>query len=256
MRSIGYVVKLGVLIAALAVTGCVSDGPKSANSENPDAASQRHIRLALKYIGSESRDLARVHLKKAAKYRSRSAQLDNAYALLYQSEQEFKLAEAHYKKALARDKKYTLARYNFAAFLYNQGRIEEARKQIELVSEDLEYDRRAQAFYILGLTQSKMGDSQLALQSFEKATQLSSGFAPPYIEAAELYFQQQNYPLCKLALDRFRQLSQPTAQSLWLAVRLEDRFGNRDRAASEGLKLKNLFPYSRENLAYQAWLKK
>ena len=254
----GYVVKLiklGFLVAAFAVTGCVSDGPKSANSENPEAASQQHIKLALKYIGSDNRDLARVHLEKAAKYRSRSAQLFNAYALLYQREQEFKLAEEYFAKALARDKSYTLARYNFAAFLYNQGRLAEAREEIKLVSEDLGYERRAQAFYILGLTQKRMGDSPQALESFEKATQLSSGFPAPFLEAAELYYQQQNYPLSKLALDRFRQLSAPTAQSLWLAVRVEERFGNRDKAASEGLKLKNLFPYSKENLAYQAWLK-
>jgi type IV pilus assembly protein PilF len=255
----GYVVKLiklGFLVAALiTATGCVSDGPKSANAENPDAASQQHIKLALKYIGSDNRDLARVHLEKAAKYRSRSAQLYNAYALLYQSEQEFKLAEEYFTKALARNKSYTLSRYNFATFLYNQGRLAEARKQIKLVSEDLGYDRRAQAFYILGLTQNRMGDSQPALESFERAAQLSSGFPAPYIEAAELYYQLKNYPLCKMALDRFRQLSAPTAQSLWLAVRVEERFGNRDKAASAGLKLKNLFPYSQENLAYQAWLK-
>ena len=255
----GYVVKrvkLGFLLAILSIaTGCVSEGRKSSNAENPDAASQQHIKLALKYIGSDNRDLARVHLEKAAKHRSRSAQLYNAYALLYQSEQEFKLAEEYFIKALARDKSYTLSRYNFATFLYQQGRLAEARKQIKQVTEDLGYERRAQAFYILGLTQKRMGDSQQALQSFEKATQLSSGFAAPHIEAAELYFQQQNYPLCKLALDRFRQLSAPTAQSLWMVVRVEERFGNRDKAASEGLKLKNLFPYSKENLAYQAWLK-
>ena len=254
----GYVVKLvklGFLVAALSVTGCVSDGPKSANSENPKAASQQHIKLALKYIGSGNRDLARVHLDKAEKFKSRSAQLYNAYALLYQSEQEFKLAEEYYQKALSKNKKYTLARYNFAAFLYNQGRLAAAREQIKLVSEDLGYERRTQAFYILGLTQKRMGDNSQALESFEKATQLSSGFPPPFIEAAKLYFQQKDYPLSKLALDRFRQLSAPTAQSLWLAVRVEERFGNRDKAASEGLKLKNLFPYSQENLAYQAWLK-
>ena len=65
----GYVVtliKLGFLVAALSITGCVSDAPKSANSENPAAASQQHIKLALKYIGSDNRDLARVHLEKAA----------------------------------------------------------------------------------------------------------------------------------------------------------------------------------------------
>jgi len=255
----GYVVtliKLGFLVAALSITGCVSNAPKSANSENPAAASQQHIKLALKYIGSDNRDLARVHLEKAAKHRSRSAQLYNAYALLYQSEQEFKLAEEFYQKALGRNKGYTLARYNFAAFLYNQGRLAEAREQITLVSEDFGYERRAQAFYILGLTQKRMGDNPQALESFEKATQLSSGFPPPFLEAAELYYQQKNFPLSKLALDRFRRLSQPTAQSLWLAVRVEERFGNLDKAASEGLKLKNLFPYSQENLAYQAWLKK
>jgi type IV pilus assembly protein PilF len=254
--TIGYVIKLGLIAAALMVASCVSDGPKSANSENPEAASQQHIKLALKYIGSDNRDLARVHLEKAAKYRSRSAQLYNAYALLYQREQEFKLAEEYFQKALAKNKNYTLARYNFATYLYNQGRLAEAREQIKLVSEDFSYDRRAQAFYILGLTQKRMGDDSFALESFEKATQLSSGFPPPFLEAAELYFKQKNYPLSKLALDRFRQLRAPTAQSLWLAVQVEERFGNRDRAASEGLKLKNLFPYSKENLAYRAWLKR
>ena len=71
-----------------------------------------------------------------------------------------------------------------------------------------------------------MGDSPQALESFEKATQLSSGFPAAVLEAAELYYQQKNYPLSKLALDRFRQLLAPTAQSLWLAVRVEERFGN------------------------------
>lgn len=252
---ISTLLKVGFLVAALAVNGCVSTGSKSSSSANPDAANQQHIKLALKYIGSNNRDLARVHLEKAAQFNSRSPELYNAYALLYQMEQEFKIAEEYYQKALGKNKEYTLARYNFAAFLYNQGRIAEAREQIKLVSQDLGYERRAQAFYILGLTQKRMNDSEQALESFEKATQLSSGFPAPFLEAAELYFQQKNYPLCKLALDRFKQLSQPTAQSLWLSVRIESRFGNRDKASSDGLKLKNLFPYSQENLAYQAWLK-
>jgi len=240
-----------ILIGLLSVAGCVSSGGGS----DPGQANQQHIKLALNYIASNNRDLARVHLQKASEFNSRSAALDNGYALLYQSEQEFELAERHYRKALKTDKHYTLARYNFAAFLFNQGRMQEAREQMQTVTEDLAYERRAQAFYILGLSAVQLGDSESGLESFEKATQLSSGFAPPYIQAAEIYFQQQRYPLSKLALDHFRQLSAPTAQSLWLSVRIENRFGNRDNAASEGLKLKNLFPYSKENLEYQAWLK-
>jgi type IV pilus assembly protein PilF len=244
-----------LLLAVIATTGCVTSGVNKSAGADPDAANQQHIRLALSYISSNNRDLARVHLKKAKAFNPRSVELYNGYALLYQMEQEFELAERYYRKALAADSDYTLAHYNYSAFLFNQGRMAEALEQMQLVTQDLGYERRPQAFYILGLSQKRLGDIEAAVESFEKATQLSAGFAPPFIEAAEIYFQQQNYPLSKMALDRFRQLSKPTPKSLWLSVRIEQRFGNRDKAASEGLKLKNLFPYSKENLEYQAWLK-
>ena len=80
-------------------------------------------------------------------------------------------------------------------------------------------------------------------------------FAPPYIEAAEIYFEQQKLPIAKRTLHQYGSLAQPTAKSLWLAVHIQSGFGNKDGAASQGLKLKNLFPYSSENLEYQKWLK-
>lgn len=242
-----------LLLTVMATAGCVSSGANKSSGADPGAANQQHIRLALSYISSNNRDLARVHLEKAKAFNPRSAQLYNGYALLYQMEQEFELAERYYRKALAADSDYTLAHYNYSAFLFNQGRMQEALEEMQLVTQDL---GRPQAFYILGLSQKRLGDTAAAVESFEKATQLSAGFAPPFIEAAEIYFQQQNYPLSKMALDRFKQLSKPTSKSLWLSVRIEQRFGNRDKAASEGLKLKNLFPYSKENLEYQEWLKR
>ena len=101
-----------------------------------------------------------------------------------------------------------------------------------------------------------MEQQDQALESFEKATQLTPRFAAPYLEAAEIYFAQERYPRAKNALDQYAFLARSTAKSLWLAVRLEDRFGNRDAASSQGLQLKNLFPYSKENLEYQEWLKR
>ena len=210
--KIGKYLLLAVQISAL--LGCVSSTEIKRTAADPQEAFSRHIKLAMQYIGSKNRDLARVHLQKAAKYESRDrrAQLHNGYGLLYQMEQETALAEKHFRKALASDKTDSSARYNFAAFLYNQRRFKEARQQMKLVSADLGYERRPQALYILGLAQRQTG---------------------------------QQYSL----------LAQPTAKSLWLAVRIEDSFGNRDAAASQGLKLKNLFPYSSENLEYQKWLK-
>lgn len=248
-----------LLIAVLTISllGCVSSIETRNTVADPDEAFARHIKLAMQYIGSKNRDLARVHLEKAAAFNSktRRAKLHSGYGLLYQMEQETELAEKHFRHAIASDKKDSMARYNFAAFLYNQGRFKEALQQMQIVSEDLGYERRPQAFYILGLAQRKTGQQAQALGSFEKATQLRLKFAAPYVEAAEIYFAQQKLPIAKWALDQYGLLAQPTAKSLWLAVRIEQRFGNKDGAASQGLKLKNLFPYSSENLEYQKWLK-
>ena len=246
---------LAVLITSL--LGCVSSTETKNIVADPEEAFTRHIKLARQYIGSKNRDLARLHLEKAAAFSSktRRSKLHSGYGLLYQMEQETELAEKHFRQAIASDKKDSMARYNFAAFLYNQGRFKKALQQMQIVSEDLGYERRPQAFYIVGLAQSKTGQQAEALGSFEKATQLQPKFAEPYVEAAEIYFAQQKLPMAKRALDQYGFLAQPTAKSLWLAVRIEHSFGNRDGAASQGLKLKNLFPYSNENLEYQKWLK-
>ena len=44
------------------------------------------------------------------------------------------------------------------------------------------------------------------------------------------------------------------ARSLWLGLRIEHRFGNRDGVASKGLALEKLYPYSSETLEYKQWL--
>ena len=249
------VLLLTIMVASF--LGCVFSPETRKKTADPQAAFDQHIKLAMQYIGSKSRDLARVHLQKAERIESKAnrSQLHNGYALLYQMEQETELAEKHFRKAISSDKKDSMVRYNFAAFLYNQGRFQQALEQMQLVTEDLGYEGRTQAYYILGLSQRKTGQRAEALKSFARASQLTPGFAPPYLEAADIYFEQRKLPIAKRALDQYAYLAPPNAKSLWLAVRLEHSFGNRDGASSQGLKLKNLFPYSSENLEYQKWLK-
>ena len=69
------------------------------------------------------------------------------------------------------------------------------------------------------------------------------------------------YPASKDYFDRYAKLvkesGQPqSARSLWLGIRLERVFGNKDAEASLALQLKNNHPYSPEYLEYQNSLKK
>ena len=68
-----------ILIGLLSVAGCVSSGGGS----DPGQANQQHIKLALNYIASSHRDLARVHLQKASEF---YAHADKSYGSIAASE--------------------------------------------------------------------------------------------------------------------------------------------------------------------------
>ena len=83
------------------------------------------------------------------------------------------------------------------------------------------------------------------------STNLKPELPSPVIELADLAFQEQDYASAKRYLDRYHKLTKPTARSLWLGIRIERIFGNKDKMASQALALKNLFGYSKEYLEYK-----
>lgn len=263
-----------ILAALLTVVaggvGCTTTTTKEATSAIPtnvqtpaptdgggdiEKALEGHIQLALSYIGQKNRDQARYHLQKATAIDSTSAGVHNGWGLLYQVEKEDALAEEHFRKALGYDREFTRARNNFGVFLYSRGRYQEAYEQFVLAGEDLTYDRRGQVFLSIGVSAEKLGKLEEAKQSWEKAINLEPTLAAPYLELADLYFERRDYPQARAYLERHQQLAKPSARSLWLGVRLENAFGNEDGEASRALALQKLFPYSREAIAYQKWLK-
>lgn len=258
MRSVKPKIVLVLLLAAAMalLPGCVSTRNGVVVTKNkPDAALNDHIHLGLGYLGEGNRESARFHLQKAAAIDPRSPGVHNGLALLYQVELDPERAEKHYLRALSLDPDFSQARNNYAVFLYQQQRHEEAYQQFIRVSADTEYGMRAQVFVSLGLVARQLGNREDSLEHFKKAIALRPGLAVAYLELAWSYYEQQTYPEAKIMLSRHESLAKPGPRSLWLAILLEHEFGNRDAEESKGLALRKLFPYSRENLDYQEWLK-
>ena len=63
---------------------------------------------------------------------------------------------------------------------------------------------------------------------------------------ADLNYGRGNLPQAKLHLARVMEAPNPSAEALWLAVRLERKLGDRNAEGSYGLKLKKRYPESRE----------
>ncbi|MFP5413569.1 MAG: type IV pilus biogenesis/stability protein PilW [Gammaproteobacteria bacterium] len=230
-----------------------SSGQKTEAEKQRDALNS-YIELGLGYIGQNNRDQARLNLLRALEIDSRSPGANNAMALLYQRERDNARAEEYFKKTLAYDRDFTQARNNYGVFLATQKRFEEAYEQFDLASRDVNYQLRPQVFLSLGAIASKLGKTSEAKEAWERARALDRQLPGPYLELANLYFERGDMPEAKRYLDRHAQLAQPSARSLWLAVRLEDAFGNADGVASKGMALRKLFPYSRETVEYQKWV--
>ncbi|MEW5248245.1 type IV pilus biogenesis/stability protein PilW [Microbulbifer discodermiae] len=239
-----------VLLSAY-LGGCVTTGLPE-REVDLDKALKTHVQLGLRYLQSgDNREVARYHFNKALELGKRNPQAHHGLALLYQADGELAVAESHFKKALRYDSHFSMARTNYGVFLYQQGRFREAREQFQIASEDLTYNRRSYALTNLGRASLSLGDVVAAESAFSRALGLDPDLPQALLELAELRFDSGNYPEAKKFLDRYSAHHRQVPQSLWLGVRIEKIFGNRDKERSYALALKNLYPYSAEALEYQ-----
>lgn len=209
------------------------------------------INLGMKYLGIRDREGARIHFEKALKMDKKSPEAAVGMALVNQMEGEVDLAEASFKRALSLRSEFPMGNNNYGSFLYGQKRFDDAYQQFSLASSVVGYRSRAGALTNLGRTALKLQRPEKAQASFEQAIKLDPRQSLALIELAELHFDQQDYAASKKHLDQFDRVSNPTPRSLWLGIRIERIFGNKDKEASYALALKNLHPYSKEYLNYK-----
>ncbi|MGD8176886.1 type IV pilus biogenesis/stability protein PilW [Marinimicrobium sp. ARAG 43.8] len=244
-----YVVSLMLLGIVLGVSGCVTQN--SGPDVDRKAALDTHYRLAMAYIENRNRESARHHIQKAFELERNSPRAYAAQAMLFQLEGEMERAEASFKQALRRDSGFSQARNNYGAFLYQQGRYEEAYEQFSIVSEDLNYDSRARALLNLGRSALELGREARARAAFEHAYMLDRRLASVLVELADISFREQEYAEAKRYLDQYTEIAGQSARTLLLGIKIERIFGNKDKEASYVLALKNRFPYSEEYLEYK-----
>ena len=120
-------------------------------SADPDATVEKRVSLARQYIGVGDWENAKRNLELAQQIDPNSAEVFEAFALVYQSTGENALAEAQFQAALQADPSLSRARNNYAAFLYSQGRFAEAEREFERVTGDTLYSGRPMAFVNSGL---------------------------------------------------------------------------------------------------------
>jgi type IV pilus assembly protein PilF len=242
-------VLISILVSALA--GCVTTTNRA--PVNTDAAHDKRIELGMKYLEAGKRDNARWQFSKAMEMKKNSARGYHGIALVHQANGEMDHADEAFKKALryAEVKQLSPIRVSYGRYLMETGDAKKACDYFEKAAEDFDYQSRAEALYFAGQCAQKTGDTARVKPAYEHALNLNPQFVAPMVDLAEIYFREGEYAKSKRVLTRFEKVAKPTSASLWLGIRIERIFGNKDKEASYALALKNLHPYSKEYLEYR-----
>jgi len=260
MTKFFIVVKAILISSLLLMMGCVTEtvnGPfKQPTTEELKKSISLYVQMAYMRLERKQYDKAMVALNTALEIDKNSSMALTGLAVAYQYQGENKKAEKIFHQVIRGDDKYPEAHFRYGDFLFAEKRYEESCHEFSRATEDDFYEKRAAAYYNLGLCWRELGKLENSERAFERCIGLQPDNYPVLIELASLKFQSKNFPEAKQLFDRYAALAREkgqtlSASSLWLGIQLERVFDNRDAESSLALMLKNHYPYSSEYLEYK-----
>jgi type IV pilus assembly protein PilF len=246
-------VKKWIVMAAVLLAGCAAQpmgGESGVANTQLDSESRQRARaftdLASAYFARAQYKIALDELRKAILADNRFGPAYNIYGLIYMELAEDKLAEENFRRAIELDRSDSEARNNYGWFLCTRGRHDEGLEQFATALRNPLYTQPEQAMANAGLCAERKGDLALAEANLLKSLKLQPDNANTIIKLAGLHFRQGRLAEAQRLLSRHAELAPPTAESLWLGVRLERKLGDRAQEAAYGLQLRKRFPDSNE----------
>ena len=234
---------VGVFVTTSLVGGCVTE---SSGGLPPPAAPEERVRaqidLARGYLEQRDFGRARIALERALEIDPKHVEAHVLIAVLFHAENEYELAEQHYKTALRLDPRNAQALNNYGTFLYSQGRYTDAIVPLSKLVKDTGYRARAQAFENLGFAYSQAGNLDEAEAAFSRALELNFRQPRSSLELAEMAYARGDIETAAQRRAEFKALSRQDAKSLCLGLKIATAQGDADQVASNALALNNLFP--------------
>jgi type IV pilus assembly protein PilF len=160
---------------------------------------------------------------------------------------EDKEAEKHYRKSISLGKGAGVFYDQYAIFLCERDRYQDADKNFNLALRDKLSPKTADIYKNAGKCAIKNKEQKKAVDYFTKALYHDPRSSQTLMELAKISLEQNNFFVAQNHLEEFNKLSaKPTVEYLLLSIKAAKSLGQKDIVASKGLLLKNLYPNSPE----------
>lgn len=224
-----------------------STSDQSGNRTNINTSAKVHTELAGLYYERAQFGVALGEIEKALQADRSYAPAYNVRGLVNMALREYKDAEEDFQQSLSLDKADSETHNNYGWFLCQQGKGKDSIPHFMAALKNPLYETPERAWLNAGLCSKKIGNNKDAEEFLQRALTVQPGLPQALLAMAELSFDNGDYITAKKYFASFSGKSDnPTAEQLWLAVRIERKVGDRNSEASYGMQLRKRFPDARE----------
>jgi type IV pilus assembly protein PilF len=250
-------VRRALFLASLALLAACGSQPPT---EGPSVESGQIVGEV-----GEPRNRARLHTELASLYFSRgnmgvaleelriATQADPSYALaygmlglVYLELKENALAEQNFERGLRLAPNEPDINHNYGLYLCQTGREKESIKYFLQAIRNPLYPAPWRSYSAAGTCSMRTKNLKDADEFFQRALKLEPDDVSSLLPLAQIRYGQGRIEDARALITRYSKLASPSAESLWLALRIERRSGQRIAEQSYATQLRRRFPASDE----------
>jgi type IV pilus assembly protein PilF len=237
---------------ALLISGCVASGQNSSGSNSNiynetalTARARAHSDLGAAYLQQGKYEIALSEFNESIQIDPNYALAYNGLGLVYAALGEDAKADASYKKSIQLQPRSSESHNNYGSFLCSRKRYDESIKHfLEAVKNPL-YSTPNLAYANAGICSARKNDIKNAEDYLNKALQIEPLTHSAATQLAEIQFNRGDIATAKQTL-RNALVASPSAETLWLGIKIERMLGDKDNVSSYALQLRRQYPNSEQ----------
>jgi type IV pilus assembly protein PilF len=160
-------------------------------------------------------------------------------------------AQESFERALSYSPNDSDINHNYGWFLCQTERAPDSIKYFLHAIRNPLYPTPWRSYAAAGVCSQRMKNEKQAEEFFERALRLEPDEASSLLQLGQIRYRQGSLEDARKLVARFNRLVSPTPESLWLAVRIERKLGQRVAERNFSTELRRRYPGTPEHQALQ-----
>ena len=262
MRAVLAAAALAAGLAGCVTTGAPPKSPYHANNDddiktasdqtNADRLYNTRMELAQAYLGRNQPADALDQVKQALQAKPDTPAAYGLRGLIYASLGDTEKADESFHRAMQLAPHDGDLMHNYGWYLCQQRRFDEADADFKRAIAEPSYRSASRTMLVEGVCQARAGKPQDAERTLSRAYELDPANPTIAVNLSEVLYRSGQFDRARFYIRRVNGRQElASAQTLWLAARIEHKLGQAEQVKAMGAQLRDRFPESPEATLYE-----